>query len=107
MISFAQLRDANSRRQDEWEGGTPFSLEYLGNAMAGECGEACNVIKKIVRERLGARGSRARSIDLANELADIIIYADLIARKESIDLGEAVRRKFNETSVRNGLSVKI
>lgn len=34
----------------------------------------------------------------ADELADVIIYADLIAARLGIDLGDAVRRKFNEVS---------
>ena len=107
MITFQQLREANAKRQDEWEAGTEFSLVYLGNAMAGECGEACNVIKKLERERLGARGSKASAQDLGEELADIIIYADLIARKMNIDLGEAVRDKFNKTSEKYELGVKL
>ncbi len=105
MLTFNALRQANTTRQIEWESGTSFSLEYLGNAMAGECGEACNVIKKLVRNRLGARGNTATVADLGEELADIIIYADLIARKEGIDLGDAVRDKFNKTSKAYNLGV--
>lgn len=107
MLTFQALRDANSNRQDEWEAGTEFSLVYLGNAMAGECGEACNIIKKIERNRLGARGSVAGPSELADELADVIIYADLIARKEGINLGDAVRNKFNKTSEKYNLGVRL
>lgn len=106
-LSFDDLRQANTARQIEWEGEVAFSLEYLGNAMAGECGEACNVIKKIVRSRMGAVGRTATPKDLAEELADIVIYVDLIARKEEIDLGEAIKAKFNKTSKNYGLGVKL
>jgi len=107
MLTFEELRTANSNRQDEWEAGTEFSLVYLGNAIAGECGEACNIIKKLERQRLGARGRTASNEELAQELADVIIYADLIARKIGVDLGEAVRTKFNLTSEEYGLGVKL
>ena len=47
LLNFEQLRNGNERRAKEW-GGTK-SLSFHGNEMAGECGEACNVIKKIER----------------------------------------------------------
>ncbi len=107
MISFAQLRAADVERQDEWDKEGGISLEYRGNELAGEAGEACNVIKKLVRERLGIRGSRATVADLAAELADVVICADLIAMSEGIDLGLAVQQKFNATSHKYGLVTRI
>lgn len=83
------------------------TLSFRGNELGGEAGEAQNVIKKIERERLGLRGSRVSINDLADELADVIICADLIAMEEGIDLGKAVKRKFNATSEKYGLSTKI
>lgn len=106
-LDFAVLRFYNEARQQEWDQGEVISLEYLGNAIAGETGEACNVIKKIVRNRAGLKGSGASIKDLANELADIIIYADLIARKENIDLGAAIREKFNATSDKLKLKTRL
>lgn len=103
-----KLREANLSRQDKWENaGDKLDLSYLGNALAGECGEACNIIKKLERERLGLRGSRAYVQDLAEELADIIIYLDLIAAKININLSEAVVQKFNKTSDKYSLGVYI
>lgn len=104
-----ELRAANNARQDEWENsGLILDLSYLGNAAAGEMGEACNVIKKLERERLGLRGRRATVTDLAEELADVIIYIDLIARKAGInDLEQAIRDKFNKTSEHYGLGVRL
>lgn len=107
-LNFEDLRKANDRRQDAWENAQDkLDLSYLGNAAAGEVGEMCNVIKKLERERLGLRGSRATMADLAEEMADVIIYLDLIAAKANIDLGEAVRDKFNKTSVKYDLGVKL
>lgn len=107
MITFDELRKANVDRQVQWEAGNEFSLIYFGNALAGEVGETCNVIKKLERQRTGHVGSTASINDLAEELADLIIYADLIANKEGIDLGEAVRKKFNKTSDKYGLGIKL
>jgi NTP pyrophosphatase (non-canonical NTP hydrolase) len=107
QLSFNTLRSANNVRQKEWDPSDAIDLAYRGNELAGEVGEACNVIKKIARERLGIRGSRATKSDLASELADAIICIDLIAMMENIDLGLAVAIKFNGTSAKYELSTFI
>lgn len=101
------LRIANTDRQREWDGGNRIDLAFRAIELAGECGEACNIIKKLIRRKLGLRGSQASVSDLADELADIVICVDLIAMGEGIDLSEAIRRKFNLTSDNNGLTVKL
>ncbi|WP_127524642.1 hypothetical protein [Mesorhizobium sp. Z1-4] len=102
------LRSANEHRQSEWDTDNAISLSYRGNELAGEVGEACNIIKKLDRERLGIRGSRASKAQLAEELADVVICADLIAMHEDIDLlGEAVPAKFNATSEKVGLATRL
>ncbi len=65
-----------------------------GNAIAGEVGELCNMIKK--RERDGEVAISGK--DIGKELADIVIYADLIASKIGLNLGECIVHKFNEVS---------
>lgn len=107
MASYPTLRDANQARQKEWDAGNQITLAYRGNELAGEVGEACNVLKKLERERLGIRGSRATKEQLAEELADVVICADLIAMDAGIDLDEAVRAKFNATSEKVGLATRL
>ena len=75
-------------------------LSYFGNAIAGEVGEACNIIKKM------ERGDTIPVSDLGKELADIVVYADIIAAKNGLSLGQCVRNKFNEVSDRIGSNVK-
>lgn len=104
---FDTLREANEHRQREWDRDNKITLAFRGNELGGECGEAQNVIKKLERERLGIRGSRATLDDLADELADVVICADLIAMQVGIDLKEAVRRKFNRTSEANNLRTRL
>ncbi len=105
--SYDTLREANYHRQREWDKENKIDLCYRGNELGGECGEALNVIKKLARERLGIRGSRATLQMLAEELADVVICADLIAQSEGINLDAAVREKFNKTSEANNLHVRL
>jgi NTP pyrophosphatase (non-canonical NTP hydrolase) len=106
-MRLSTLRAANVLRQKEWNAGSEgqTTLSYSGNELAGEVGEACNVIKKLERERLGRRGSRATLQDLADELADVLICVDLVALKAGINMETAVREKFNATSAKYGLNV--
>lgn len=101
------LRDANAARQVEWDPSDKITLAFRGNELAGEVGEACNVIKKLERERLGIGGSRDTKDHLAEELADVVICADLIAMTAGIDLDRAVKQKFNSTSEKLGLKTRL
>jgi len=107
VIDFHDLRAANAERQAEWDQDSSISLSYRGNELAGEVGEACNVIKKLERERLGIRGSRASIEQLAEELADAVICIDLIARDAGINLAPAIAEKFNATSRKYGLRTRL
>lgn len=105
--SFAALRLANETRQREWDRDDRIGILFRANELAGETGEACNVVKKLERERLGIRGNRATAEQLADELADVVICADLVAAAAGIDLGAALVRKFNATSEKMGLATKL
>ena len=100
-----KLRQANLARNKEWDPNGKIDLLFRGVEFAGESGEVCNEIKKIVRQRLGLRGSRTTLDKLAEELADTVICADLIAMHCGIDLIGAVRKKFNATSEAQKLPV--
>lgn len=106
-LTLAQLREANVKRQAIWCSDEVPDLSFRGNELAGETGEANNVIKKLERERLGWRGSRDTVEHLAEELADVVICADLCAITAGIDLSAAVVAKFNATSVKVGIDVTL
>lgn len=106
-MDLTTLRVANERRAIEWNNGRAVSLSFRGNELAGETGEACNIIKKLERIHMGIKSSAATEDALMEELADVVICADLIAMELGRDLGEATRRKFNATSVKYGLSTVI
>lgn len=80
------LRVANIMRQALWNhpGTVPLDLAYRANELAGEVGEACNIAKKLERERRGLAGSRSTTGDLLEELADVVICVDLLAMAEGI-----------------------
>lgn len=101
------LRKANLARQAERDPASLITPSYRGNELAGEVGEACNIIKKLERERLGIRGSRASVEDLALELADIVICVDLLASSYGIYLDGAVVRKFNMISEKYNLKTRV
>jgi NTP pyrophosphatase (non-canonical NTP hydrolase) len=102
-----KLRLAQIERQKLWDSGSMLDLSYFGNAAAGEMGEACNIIKKLERERFGLPGSRSTVELLADELADVVIYLDLIAAKTGINLEAAIKNKFNKDSTEHGFDVLI
>jgi NTP pyrophosphatase (non-canonical NTP hydrolase) len=108
MNELRKLAIANAARQTEWDPeGKTSSFTYRAAELAGEAGEAANILKKLERERLGIRGSRATKQQLADELADVVICASLAANVSGIDLWDAVVSKFNKTSADQSLSVTL
>jgi NTP pyrophosphatase (non-canonical NTP hydrolase) len=83
-------------------------------AAAGEMGELCNALKKRSRKEDPKRpghditGKPIPSVrDVADEIADVIIYLDLLAAREGIDVGDAVARKWNEVSAKMGFAPRL
>ena len=70
-------------------------------AAAGEMGETCNLIKKL------RRGEEIQIEEVTNEIADVVIYLDLLCSRFGESLGEAIQRKFNIVSKRIGSEVTL
>ena len=101
-LTFATLRVANVTRCEEvFHPCTEWSPTDWATALAGETGEACNLIKK------WRRGDAVNVEDIGRELADIVIYADLLAHRFGLDLGQWVQQKFNEVSLRQQSTVQL
>jgi NTP pyrophosphatase (non-canonical NTP hydrolase) len=107
MLTFHDLAEANIKRQREIDPDHKLSLLFKAVELAGEAGEACNVIKKLVRESLGIAGSRASLDDLGDELADTVICASIIAAYLGINLDHAIIKKFNEGTDKRGLKTRL
>lgn len=104
-LNFSELSHANVARLKEFPGHhDDWNLAEWGNAIAGETGELCNVLKKIARRAPNDPPTEDLRRMAGKELGDVITYADLIAHKLGLDLGEEVRAKFNEVSSRHGLA---
>jgi NTP pyrophosphatase (non-canonical NTP hydrolase) len=115
-LSFKGLAVANLRRcETTFHPLADWSPTDWATAMGGECGEALNDVKKLRRLAVApescAPSERAayelRKQRVAMELADMVIYADLLAQRLGIDLGESVREKFNKVSEEKGSEVKL
>ena len=121
-LNFASLRRKNIQRcttpvtDKGHPGGFGHSLESWsvaewGNAAAGECGEACNVAKKMLRFRDGVAGNKYSleeyKLMLASEIAGTLIYLDLWSASQGIDLAQAVVEEFNKKSDEIGSEIKL
>ena len=126
-LTFEEFRRANVQRCVEsfhdvkdWD-----AADWLG-AITGELGEVASVLKERRRRRRRYQatvgpGTGMRPVEtgptppltdderqrLAHELADVVTYADLLAEWAGIDLGEAVREKFNIVSDRPNVNSKV
>jgi NTP pyrophosphatase (non-canonical NTP hydrolase) len=114
-LKFNDLRSANIKRLKHFKNGkgkpahskkdgSDWCLAQWCNAVCGELGEAANLIKKIERGDFTLEEKRE---ELGKEFADVICYMDLLAFRAGVNLGESVRNKFNEISVRVGSPVRL
>jgi NTP pyrophosphatase (non-canonical NTP hydrolase) len=124
-LTFSALSRANKRRcEGVFHPIDAWSMTDWMTAVAGEVGEAANLIKK-ARRAEGKEEAELLDYDLGldfpydnpdtdtdparyitgreaigYELADAVIYIDLLCQRLGIDLGEMVTRKFNIVSRR-------
>ena len=113
-LKFEELRLANVKRLPLFRDrkgrichkpdGSDWSNAQWLNAVTGELGELANLIKKTDRGDFTIDEARE---DLGRELADVVTYLDILAFRLDIDLGQAVRNKFNEVSDRVGCDVML
>lgn len=114
-LTFNVLREANTQRLPQFknakgepahekEDGSDWSLNDWLTAVVGELGEAANILKKIRRGDFTLNQARPK---LADELADVATYLDILAKQCDIDLGQATIEKFNRVSDRVGSNIFI
>lgn len=114
-LTFNALRNANKLRLPQFKNskgepahekadGSDWSLAEWMNAVAGELGEAANIIKKIRRGDMTLIEAKEM---LAEEFADIVTYLDITAYQAGINLGEATKNKFNKVSERVGSNIRL
>ena len=116
-LTFARLRERNTPRSDYLypECMTWNAMEWAC-ALTGEAGELANFAKKLrrVQNAMLRANSPAEAAallpkqeallaELSKELADVVLYADLMAAKLRINLEQAIIDKFAEVSLRKGV----
>lgn len=117
-LTFNTLRNANIKRIPTFKNkhgklahskpdGSDWTPSQWLQAVVGELGEYANVRKKFERGDLSLEEFQ---VEAAKELADVMIYLDILAQRcldtptavhpHGINLGEATISKFNEVSTR-------
>ena len=118
-LTIRQFSKLNVTRALHWhqDGLDSWSPLEWGGALAGEVGELCNVLKKILRHDKGIQQLAVEQgkpyenphvraellLAAAKEIADSYTYLDLTAARLGIDVQTCVVMKFNEISEREGL----
>lgn len=103
-LTFQNLREANVNRCEQvFHPLNSWSPTDWATALAGECGEACNFVKKLRRLDDGGGNDIVKTkeeyiADIGEELADAVIYADLLAARLGINLESEIISKFNKVS---------
>lgn len=110
-LTFEEFRQANVERCIKWhpQGINSWSPSDWLVAVTGELGELASLLKMRNRERDGLPGNKFSPTQkqIADELADVLTYLDLLAEALGVDLTSAVIEKFNEVSQRVGFSDRL
>ncbi len=114
-LSFNTLREANKKRLPQFKNkkgkrahskrdGSDWTPAQWLQAVTGELGEYANIRKKFERGDMDEKEFKALATE---ELADIVTYLDILAFQLKIELGQAVKEKFNKVSERVGSNIYI
>lgn len=130
-LDFDAVTETNRSRCERWHPGFPTDdassemnpLPWSGadwsNAVCGEAGEMANIVKKLRRLETHVRGGPGMAEvppendqddlmeALADEIADVFLYLDLLAVYYDIDLPAAIVDKFNRKSEEQGFPERL
>ena len=112
-LTFNTLRGGNMERVGQFKNrfgafahtekdGSDWTPAQWLQAIIGELGEYANKRKKHERGDISFAEFKEHAKE---ELADVVIYLDLLAAQLDIDLGKAVMHKFNQKSQQQNLPV--
>jgi NTP pyrophosphatase (non-canonical NTP hydrolase) len=95
-LTFKKFQKINAKRSIEIYPDNKFDEYFYAMALAGEVGEACNILKKIKR---GSKKQDEKSLEeLRHELGDIATYLALLADRLGVQLDKCIIEKFNLVS---------
>lgn len=104
MARLPLFRDAKGRPCHSKDDGSDWSPAQWLQAVTGELGEYANLRKKVERGDFTLEEALPA---LADELADVVIYLDILAAQLGIDLGNSIVSKWNRTSQKIGIDLRI
>ena len=102
ILRLPQFKNSKGEPAHSKPDGSDWSLNDWMTATLGELGECANVLKKVRRGDLTLEEARPK---IMQEIADTIIYADILAMQCGISLDEAVLKTFNNKSKQVGADV--
>lgn len=103
-LTFKDLRVANRLRESLFANDDEWAIGDWVTAVLGELGEAANFLKKVKRGDFTLDQVRP---SIADELADVMTYFDVLADKLGIDLAEATISKWNRISEKIGTTLRL
>ena len=113
-VDIQELSKVNRARCDRWHAdGAPWISSDWSNALAGEVGELCNQVKKYRRHETGAKQAyntpdvETITANIADEIADVFLYLDLVAYYFGMDLETCIIPKFNRVSAAQGFPERL
>lgn len=118
-LTFEELRLKNAQRSKRWHPGgiTDWSPADWAVAMVGEAGECCNAVKKLnrIRDSMASKPDSSEDFKtheqavagIGQEIADTVIYLDLLAQRLGLDLQIEVTKKFNRVSEKYGFPERL
>lgn len=93
--------------QGDWTQGQIRGMNQMALSLGASVGKACNIIKKVDREKLGLPGSKSNSGLAVVHLQQSVDWCYRMAISLQVDLWAAVCAKFNSTSEKVGLTTRL
>jgi NTP pyrophosphatase (non-canonical NTP hydrolase) len=96
-LTFNEFQSRNEERSRAAFPKQCMTPEFLAVGIAGEAGEMCNLVKKVMRGDFTLEDRREEILD---ELADVMTYCDLFMSLLNERTSHRLQTKFNEVSKR-------
>lgn len=113
-LTFKQLTMVNYKRSEDLN---DWTISDWACAMAGEAGEIYNAVKKLnrLRDNLPSKNEPERQIDsyeeavskIGEEIADTVLYLNLLSIRLGINLENEIKKKFNSVSEKYGFPERL
>lgn len=104
LARLPQFKNAKGDSAHTSSDGSDWSPTDWMTAVTGELGEAANLIKKLRRGDFSLEECRN---EIADELADVLVYLDILCYHLGIDLSDCTISKWNKKSEQVDCDIRI